>query len=79
MILALIFVFIVYRIVSYLFERLFKPSETGPNDFKIISVYINKAISSDRRYLSQFATAAFNHMHLAWDRDIRPGGTSPDF
>ena len=32
--------------------------------FKIISVYINKAISSDRRYLWQIATAAFNHTHL---------------
>ena len=28
--------------------------------FKIISVYTNKAISSDRRYLRQIATVAFN-------------------
>ena len=33
-ILAFIFVFIVYRIVSYIFERLFKPSGTGPNVLK---------------------------------------------
>ena len=33
-ILAFIFVFIVYRIVSYIFERLFKPSRTGPNVLK---------------------------------------------
>ena len=46
MIVAYIFAFIVYRTVSYIFERLFRPSGTSPN------VYINiKAISSDRRYL----------------------------
>ena len=33
-ILAFIFVFIVYRIVSYIFERLFKPSGTSPNVLK---------------------------------------------
>ena len=33
-ILAFIFVFIVSRIVSYIFERLFKPSGTGPNVLK---------------------------------------------
>ena len=33
-ILAFIFVFIVYRIVSYIFERLFKPSGTGPSVLK---------------------------------------------
>ena len=40
--------------------------------FKIISVYIyNKAISSDRRYLGQIATAAFNLR--TWDSDNRVG------
>ena len=33
-ILAFIFVFIVYRIVSYILERLFKPSGTGMNVLK---------------------------------------------
>ena len=33
-ILAFIFVFIVDRTVSYIFERLFKPSGTGPNVLK---------------------------------------------
>ena len=37
--------------------------------FKIISVYVNKAISSDRRYLQQIATAAFNLR--TWDSDTR--------
>ena len=46
MILAFLFVFIVYRTVSYFFERLFKPSGTGPNVLKT-SVYNNEAISSD--------------------------------
>ena len=41
--------------------------------FKIISVYFNKAICSDRRYLWQIATAAFNHTLLAWDSDARIG------
>ena len=36
---------------------------------KIISVYINKAISSDRRYLWQIATAAFSLR--TWDSDTR--------
>ena len=31
---AIIFVYIVYRTVSYIFERLFKPSGTGPNVLK---------------------------------------------
>ena len=35
-ILAFLFVFIVYRTVSYIFERLFRPSGTGAN-VKIIS------------------------------------------
>ena len=39
--------------------------------FKVISVYINKAISSDRRYLRQIATAAFNLR--TWDSDTRIG------
>ena len=33
-ILAFIIFFIVYRTVSYIFERLFKPSGTGPNVLK---------------------------------------------
>ena len=56
-----VLVFIVYRTVSYVFERLFRHSGTGPNIFKIIGVYVSiKAISSDRLYLRQIATAAFN-------------------
>ena len=34
---------------------------------------LDKAISSDRRYIWQNATAAFNHTHLAWDSDTRIG------
>ena len=70
MILAFIFIFIVYRIVSYIIERQFKPSGTGPNVLKSC-VYINKAISSDRLYLRQIATAAFNLR--TWDSDTRIG------
>ena len=44
---AFIFVVIVYRTVSYVFERLFKPGRNQSERFNIISVYINKAISSD--------------------------------
>ena len=36
-----------------------------------MSVYINKAIYSDRRYLRQIATAAFNLR--TWDSDTRIG------
>ena len=39
--------------------------------FKIISLYINKAISSDRQYLRQIATVAFNLR--TWDSDTRIG------
>ena len=74
MILAFTFVFIVYRIVCYVFERLFKPSGTGPNVLRpYVYTFNNKAISSDRRYLWQIATAEFNHTHLAWDSDTRIG------
>ena len=38
---------------------------------KTISVYTDKAISSDRRYLRQIATAACNLR--AWDSDTRIG------
>ena len=96
MILAFVPVFIVYRIVSYIFERLLIQAQRNRSErFKIISVYINKAICSYRRYLWQIATAAFNHTHLAWDSDtrigiisssateskriIRPGGAGPTF
>ena len=60
------FVFIVYRTVSYFFERLFKPSGTGPNVLKT-SVYNNEAISSDIWNLRQIATAAFSPR--TWDSD----------
>ena len=42
MILAFRFVFVVYRTVSYVFERLFRSSGTGPNNFlKIIKAHAN--------------------------------------
>ena len=73
MILAFIFVFIVYRTVSYIFVR---SSGTGPNVLKswvytnIYTLYLY-TISSDMRYLRQIATTAFNLR--TWDSDTRIG------
>ena len=76
MILAFIFVFtrfIVYRTVSYIFERTkcIQAQRNRSERFKIISVYINRAISSDRPDLRQIATAAFSLR--TWDSDTRSG------
>ena len=72
MILAFIFVFIVYRTVSYISVWTTIQAQRNRSErFNIISVYIKKAISSGRQYLRQTATAAFNLR--TWDSDTRIG------
>ena len=65
------FVFIVHRTVSYIFCTTIQAQRNRSERFKIISVYIEKAISSDRRYLRQIATGAFKLR--TWDSDTRIG------
>ena len=59
-------------IILYLtFLNDYSPQRNRSECLKVISVYINKAISSDRRDLRQIATAAFNLR--TWDSDTRIG------
>ena len=59
-ILAFIFVFIVYRTVSYIFEGLFKVSGTVPN---VISVIIRLYLLTGDIF-DKLRQSAFNYTHL---------------